>query len=211
MQFDSPFFQLGKGYVFELQCEKFEYSGENFDTGIGEIDRANITSTFPDLQLGMVDGGQSTFQQNERVIIYNLSNVDLGYICTQNGDPLLTENLEFINTDGIDLFQFFNDSGFMHQISRATGTVAKWNKRDKRLNLTNLSDMNPDQLDPVTGDVTINNFSDVLVIGEKSGAAWTSSSAKATPKAFDDASDIQKEFNEIKILDPADTNPFGFY
>jgi hypothetical protein len=43
VQFDQPFYQLGKGYVFELQCEKFEYSGENFETGIEQIDTATVT------------------------------------------------------------------------------------------------------------------------------------------------------------------------
>ena len=38
VQFDQPFFQMGKGYIYELQCEKFEYSGEDFQTGILEID-----------------------------------------------------------------------------------------------------------------------------------------------------------------------------
>ena len=33
VQFDQPFFQFGKGYIYELQCEKFEYSGEDFSTG----------------------------------------------------------------------------------------------------------------------------------------------------------------------------------
>ena len=31
VMFDQPFFQLGRGYVFEIQCEKFEYSGEEFN------------------------------------------------------------------------------------------------------------------------------------------------------------------------------------
>ena len=32
---DTPFFQLGQGYIYEIQCERFEYSGEDFNTGIG--------------------------------------------------------------------------------------------------------------------------------------------------------------------------------
>ena len=34
----KPFYQLGKGYVWECQCELFEYSDEEIDTGIAEID-----------------------------------------------------------------------------------------------------------------------------------------------------------------------------
>ena len=211
VQFDQPFYQLGKGYVFELQCEKFEYSGENFDTGIDQIDSANARSTFPDLELLVIEGGISTFIQNETVTIYNLTDIDISTLSTQDGSPLLTEDLKFIDPDGVEFFQFFNDSGFIRQVYTVNGTVARWNGDERRLNLTNLTDMNPDQLDPVTGDVTINDFRKVLIIGNTSGAAWTSYGAQATPKAFDDAAIIQEEFNEIKVYDPADTNPFGFY
>ena len=35
---EKPFYQLGKGYVWECQCELFEYSDEDLDTGVAEID-----------------------------------------------------------------------------------------------------------------------------------------------------------------------------
>lgn len=35
---EKPFYQLGKGYVWECQCELFEYSDEQLDTGVAEID-----------------------------------------------------------------------------------------------------------------------------------------------------------------------------
>ena len=211
VQFDQPFYQLGKGYVYELQCERFEYSGENFDTGIDQIDTAAIRSTFPDLELLVIEGGKSTFIQNEKVKIYNLTDADIATISAQNGSLLLTDSLEFIDPDGVDFFQMYNDPGFLREVLTVSGMVARWNKEERRLNLTNLTDMNPDQLDPVTGNVTINDFDKVLVIGESSGAAWTSYGSQATPKAFDDAVVIQDEFNEIKIFDPADASPFGFY
>lgn len=34
----DPFFQVGKLYVFKLQCELFQFSSETIDTGITEID-----------------------------------------------------------------------------------------------------------------------------------------------------------------------------
>lgn len=34
----DPFFQLGKFYIYNLQCELFQYSSEKIDTGIDEID-----------------------------------------------------------------------------------------------------------------------------------------------------------------------------
>ena len=51
----------------------------------------------------------------------------------------------------------------------------------------------------------------ILVIGQDSGASWTSTTSGMKPKPFDDAEILQQEFNEIKIYDPDDTNPFGFY
>lgn len=38
----NPFFQLGKLYVYKLQCELYQYSSERFDTGIGKIDDIEI-------------------------------------------------------------------------------------------------------------------------------------------------------------------------
>ena len=38
----DPFFQVGKLYVYKLQCELMQYSSEIFDTGVSEID--NTTS-----------------------------------------------------------------------------------------------------------------------------------------------------------------------
>jgi hypothetical protein len=34
----DPFFQVGKLYVYKLQCELMQYSSEVFDTGVSEID-----------------------------------------------------------------------------------------------------------------------------------------------------------------------------
>ena len=34
----DPFFQVGKLYVFKLECELMQFSSENFNTGIDEID-----------------------------------------------------------------------------------------------------------------------------------------------------------------------------
>ena len=35
----DPFFQVGKLYVFQMQCELVQYSGELYETGISEIDQ----------------------------------------------------------------------------------------------------------------------------------------------------------------------------
>tara|TARA_Y100000994_G_scaffold245634_1_gene247560 strand:- start:617 stop:1369 length:753 start_codon:yes stop_codon:yes gene_type:complete len=38
VEFQNPFYQLGKIYTFRLQCELFEYSSERLDTGDTDID-----------------------------------------------------------------------------------------------------------------------------------------------------------------------------
>ena len=39
VEHEDPFYQLGKNYVYKLQCELFEYENEVIDTGIEEIDK----------------------------------------------------------------------------------------------------------------------------------------------------------------------------
>lgn len=37
----DPFFQLGKFYIYSMQCELYQYSSEKFDTGVNEIDKTD--------------------------------------------------------------------------------------------------------------------------------------------------------------------------
>ena len=39
---EKPFYQLGKTYVYELQCELFEYENEDINTSIDEIDNTVV-------------------------------------------------------------------------------------------------------------------------------------------------------------------------
>ena len=38
VEHEQPFYQLGKGYTYELQCELFEYEDRLLNTSIDEID-----------------------------------------------------------------------------------------------------------------------------------------------------------------------------
>jgi hypothetical protein len=63
---EKPFYQLGKGYVWECQCELFEYSDEEIDTGITDLD--NIETAFANaITVGLVAGGSGTFTAGETV------------------------------------------------------------------------------------------------------------------------------------------------
>ncbi len=39
VEHEKPFYQLGKNYVYELQCELYEYENEDIDTSVEEIDK----------------------------------------------------------------------------------------------------------------------------------------------------------------------------
>ena len=42
----DPFFQVGKLYVYKLECELYRYSSENFDTGVTDIDSEAADKSF---------------------------------------------------------------------------------------------------------------------------------------------------------------------
>ena len=63
---EKPFYQLGKGYVWECQCELFEYSDEEIDTGITDLDA--IETAFANaITVGLVAGGSGAFTAGETV------------------------------------------------------------------------------------------------------------------------------------------------
>ena len=52
VEFENPFYQLGKNYVYELKCELFEYEDEEISTGIEEIESTlSDTGYITDLKL----------------------------------------------------------------------------------------------------------------------------------------------------------------
>ena len=209
VMFDQPFFQLGKNYVFELQCEKFEYSGEDFTTGIIEIDKTERRADFYTLQLDLDEGGLNTFKSQEKVTLYDLSDASLLDLATESGQWISTDQDKLIRPDNLDWFRLYNDSGFLHEVKTVEGVVLHWNKPGRKLELTDLTNLDPNMLDEHDNPV-LNKFDTVLVIGQESGAQWISTNATEVEKPFDDSKIIQAEFDSIHIVDPGDEAPFGF-
>jgi hypothetical protein len=97
----NPFFQLGKLYVYKLECELYQYSSEDFDTGIAGID--SIENNSMDLQqraLALESGDQ---------LQLNGASDDLGILIyegfsVENNDPL-ANNDEF-NLEAMDILDF---------------------------------------------------------------------------------------------------------
>lgn len=78
----DPFFQVGKLYVYNLQCELFQYSSEGLETGIAEID--NVVSEksldIQNYQLLMESGDKFIYEYeaNSYAILesFNVSTID---------------------------------------------------------------------------------------------------------------------------------------
>lgn len=67
VEHEKPFYQLGKGYVWEMKCELFQYSNEDLDTGIDAVDEIEDEDGYT-LDLTFSAGGTGNFTVNEVVI-----------------------------------------------------------------------------------------------------------------------------------------------
>ena len=61
----DPFFQVGKLYVYKLQCELMQYSSERFNTGIPEIDSIadNVSLDINEFNLMLESGDRVLLQE----------------------------------------------------------------------------------------------------------------------------------------------------
>ena len=82
VEHEDPFYQVGKLFVFKLQCELFEYSGEDFDTDIARIDQIEDEQAYI-TTMTMATGGSGTYAVNENV---TLSGTVVGEVVTWRAD-----------------------------------------------------------------------------------------------------------------------------
>jgi len=77
----NPFFQVGKLYVYTLECELYQYSSEQFDTGVTEVDEFTKNASLDEIMLG--DGetphtdpqsSNETFVDESDIIDFSKSN-----------------------------------------------------------------------------------------------------------------------------------------
>ena len=65
VEHESPFYQLSKLPIYELECELFEYSAEKFETGIRAVDQfEDINATQVVLK---IEGGASGFTPGDKI------------------------------------------------------------------------------------------------------------------------------------------------
>ena len=91
VEFQNPFFQLNKIYVYRLQCELFEYSSEDIRTGIAEIDgiEEKYSQDMLEYQLQLENGnlllkedGGSLIKENYSTNIEPIDNIDFDNLFT---------------------------------------------------------------------------------------------------------------------------------
>ena len=85
VEHENPFYQVGKLFVFKMQCELFEYSGEDFDTGIESIDIVEDEQAYT-IQMTMGSGGSGDYTLNENL---TLSGAVVGEVVAWRGDSRL--------------------------------------------------------------------------------------------------------------------------
>ena len=66
VEHEDPFYQVGKLFVFKLRAELFEYSQEDFDTGIGDIDLIEDEQAYTTV-MTMASGNGQNYVVNENI------------------------------------------------------------------------------------------------------------------------------------------------
>ena len=98
VEHEDPFYQVGKLFVFKMRCELFEYSGEDFDTDIAQIDQVEDEQAYI-IEMNMASGGSGTFAVNEDV---KLNNVVVGEVVSWKADGRLLKLKDVTTTLAIN-------------------------------------------------------------------------------------------------------------
>jgi hypothetical protein len=130
---ERPFYQLGKGYVWECQCELFEYSDEDIDTGIAEIDAVE-TAFANAITVNFALGGSGDFTVGE-IVAGGTSNVTAEVKAWDSSN----RQLQVFNRSGI----FSVPETVTGQTSGAAWTSASYNTLNN-VNTANTIDQNYD-------------------------------------------------------------------
>ena len=130
---ERPFYQLGKGYVWECQCELFEYSDEDIDTGIAEIDAVE-TAFANAITVNFALGGSGDFTVGE-IVAGGSSNVTAEVKAWDSSN----RQLQVFNRSGI----FSVPETVTGQTSGAAWTSASYNTLNN-VNTANTIDQNYD-------------------------------------------------------------------
>ena len=117
VEHEVPFYQLGKVHVWGLRCELFEYSDEDFDTGVAAVDAIEVDFSNA-VTVNFAAGGSGDFTVGE-IVAGGTSNV------TAEVKPWDSSNrqLQVYNRSGI----FTIPETVTGQTSSAAWTTASYN------------------------------------------------------------------------------------
>ena len=147
------FFSLGKRapYMYEIRCEVFRSSNEDFDTGTNQIDDIeNVASYSIELQLST---GTGNYYQNE--IVYQGENLDKAVVSAKVGFwDIANSKLDLVNVSGSFregglLVGSQSGAAYIVSVSDDLSDVVKYDDSDNRIIQTeansfiDLSEINP--------------------------------------------------------------------
>jgi hypothetical protein len=97
VEHEKPFYQFGSLYTYEIQCERFEYSSENINTGYAEIDSLELNSSFAvnNFELLLEDGSKVLLENGSRVILEDFRLAD--YDATANNEYYSSETSNIVD------------------------------------------------------------------------------------------------------------------
>ena len=117
VEHEQPFYQLGKVHVWGLRCELFEYSDEDFDTGVAAVDQIEVDFSVA-VTVNFATGGSGDFTVGE-VVAGGTSNVTAEVKARDS----TTRQLQVYNRSGI----FTIPETVTGQTSGAAWTSASYN------------------------------------------------------------------------------------
>lgn len=229
VEVERPFYQLGKGYVWECQCELFEYSDENLDTGVAEID-AIETAFASSMKITFGAGGTGNYAVGETVTgdgvsatgLPSLSGDTIGSITiTDGGEGYLTASPPAVafsggGGSGAAGTAVVNASGLVTGVTITTAgsgytSVPTLTIAPSPSNTTaevKSWDSATRTLEIINRTGTFNT--DETVTGGTSGAAYT-------PETYNTLNNTSSEYDQNysfetiddEILDFSESNPFG--
>lgn len=125
---ETPFYQLKNLPVFRLTCELFEYSGEDFDTGVGDIDAVENFAYKYLLTVANVSfpgdagaGGYQGFEVGEQITQDNGTYTMTADVVEWNADTNVLTVVHVASSDGL-----LRSFGTVNSITGASsGTTAR--------------------------------------------------------------------------------------
>lgn len=159
VEHEIPFYQLGKIHVWGLRCELFEYSDEDFDTGVEAVDAIELNFANA-ITLTLLAGGAGDFTVGE-TITGGTSNTTADVKSWDSS----TGKLIIINRDG----RFTIPETITGDVSSASWTTANYNT----LNNVNTSDVVDSNYTIETKADGIIDFTEVNPFGEFGNSGGT--------------------------------------